>query len=232
MLDNEITKPQNFEEMLKWRSELKYLPSFMREFDKFSKVFYFLHECIGTPDESPFYKSLNYRQGTIYVVDMFLWTLAKYGYTLQKSRIKGCDFADITESMEKLYSARKTENYDNVLTDIINYKGSRKLNKCRIGDNPKNLPDFLKDFHDQKYVFRFIHTIINRENDENHILEQISFVDAQIYTIDYFLFIMFKYGYTIQKSRAKFDFYNLEQDIKKMKENNNESFVNMLKESK
>lgn len=232
MLEKELTKPQNFDEMFKWRSELKYLPSFMRSFDKFSKVFYFLHECIGTPEKSTFNQSLNYRQGTIYVVDMFLWTLAKYGYTLQRSRIRGCDFADIVESMEKLYSARRTEHYESVLTDIINYKGSRKLNESRTGDNPKNLPDFLKDFHDQKYVFKFIHTIIDRENDENHILEQISFVDAQIYTIDYFLFIMFKYGYTIQKSRAKFDFYNIEQDIKKMKENQAESFVNMLKESK
>jgi hypothetical protein len=216
---------EHFHEMFKWRSDLKYLPSSMRTFDKFSKVFYFLHECIGAPDENLFYKHLNYRQGTIYVVDMFLWTMAKYGYTLQRSRIRGCDFADITESMEKLYSARRTEHYESILTDIINYKGSRKLNESRTGDNPKNLPDFLKDFHDQKYVFKFIHTIIDRENDKDHILEQVSYADAQIYTIDYFLFIMFKYGYTLQKSRAKLNFYDLKKDIEKMKNKESENFI-------
>jgi len=214
--------------LFKWRSDLKFLPNNMRTFDKFRNVFRFLHECIGEDKELP-HKQLNYRQGTLYIIDIFLWSLAQYGYTLQKSRVKGCNFANLEESMHNLDISRRNNTYDEVFLDIINYKTEKKLNSYRTGDNPKYLPDFIKDFHDQKNLFKFIHSTIKVEDDDkDHILKQISYVEAQIYTIDYFLFIMFKYGYSLQKSRAKVSFFDIDYQMKKWKEKNNDNFLNML----
>lgn len=71
----------------------------------------------------------------------------------------------------------------------------------------KYLPSMIRDFHDQKDLFKTIH-LLYRKND---IKKQMpTWVQGHIYTIDWFLWYMASRGYTLQKSRKKVEFKPLE----------------------
>lgn len=71
------------------------------------------------------------------------------------------------------------------------------------------LPEFLKDFHDQKKVFKKLQQWKSALGDD----PPNNWVDNHIYTIDYFLWIMALHGYKLQKIRAKdIEFLNI-QDL-------------------
>ena len=71
-------------------------------------------------------------------------------------------------------------------------------------DELKYLPEFLRDFHDQKEIFKHMHEIYRGSDSLT-----VGWVDGQIYTIDCFLWYMASRGYTLQKSRKKVKFRDL-----------------------
>ena len=78
----------------------------------------------------------------------------------------------------------------------------------------KYLPDILKDFHDQKDLFKTFWDWWGREI-ENEL--GITWSDAHIFTIDKFLWFMGLHGYKLQKDRSKgVDFYDINDSIKAM----------------
>jgi hypothetical protein len=94
------------------------------------------------------------------------------------------------------------------------------------------LPSFLKDFHDQKDVFKLLNRIITLRNKSDHS-NLPNWINAQIYTIDIFLWCMAFYGYKLQKIKTKdIVFGNLADDIKKMKDEQAKQFVKILNEQK
>mgnify|MGYP003432310755 CR=1 FL=1 len=70
----------------------------------------------------------------------------------------------------------------------------------------KHLPVFLRDFHDQKDLFKFMHHLYK---DNLKAEEKPNWVQGQIYTIDWFLWFIASHGYTLQKSRKKIRFYKI-----------------------
>lgn len=77
------------------------------------------------------------------------------------------------------------------------------------------LPPFMRDFHDQKDVFKFLDDVKERsikKNGGSH-MAGMSWVDSHIYTIDIFLWVMARHGYTLQRSRKKLPFSDIEQTI-------------------
>lgn len=93
-----------------------------------------------------------------------------------------------------------------------------KLRKWR--NDGKYLPEFLRDFHDQKDFFKFLHETMKIE--EHAYAKDINFVAGQCYVIDCFLYKLAAYGYTLQKSRANQNFDDLEETIsQKNKERQN-----------
>jgi len=70
--------------------------------------------------------------------------------------------------------------------------------------NEGNLPAFLKDFHDQKDIFKGMHELYEKDFKERPNMP--SWADAHVYIVDFFLWYMGSRGYTLQKSRKKFDF--------------------------
>lgn len=76
----------------------------------------------------------------------------------------------------------------------------------------KYLPEFMRDFHDQKDLFK----TIQRLYAENDTLKNMpgSWVDHHVYTIDYFLWFMAQHGYTLQRNRSAVEFYNIHDTIK------------------
>lgn len=83
------------------------------------------------------------------------------------------------------------------------------------------LPDVMRDFHDQKDLFKAIHEIIS----ENDGTKAISWRDAHIYTIDVFLWFMARRGYTLQRTRRRGNFRDLAADVQAKTEKRNAAFM-------
>ena len=61
------------------------------------------------------------------------------------------------------------------------------------------LPEPMRDFHDQKDLFKAMSQLYG----EPMAKHAPSWIDAQIFTVDYFLWFMASRGYTLQKCRKK-----------------------------
>lgn len=85
------------------------------------------------------------------------------------------------------------------------------------------LPDVLRDFHDQKDVFKAMHNLQQPKGPSD--LEAgafaLDFVTGQCYVIDRFLWFMARRGYTLQRSRARLPFRDLQADVKAATEKRN-----------
>jgi hypothetical protein len=90
----------------------------------------------------------------------------------------------------------------------------------------KYLPEFMRDFHDQKLLFKWIGHIIDkgRADPAKRLADMPSWVDAHIYTIDFFLWYMAKCGYTLQKTRTKLEFYNIEATLEDFQKKLNKEY--------
>jgi hypothetical protein len=93
------------------------------------------------------------------------------------------------------------------------------------------LPDLLKDFHDQKELFKAIHQLYK----DNESLRKMpnSWVDNHIFVIDYFLWFMGQHGYKLQKVRKKgVQFYDLQKTIDEMNGKRANTLLEILSNNK
>ncbi len=88
------------------------------------------------------------------------------------------------------------------------------------------LPKFMRDFHDQKDLFK---TIFDRVNMKDDSWQKITWIQAHIFTIDCFLWFMAKRGYTLQKSRVKAEFRSIEHDLKESADIREKAFYDHMK---
>lgn len=86
------------------------------------------------------------------------------------------------------------------------------------------LPSFLRDFHDQKDVFKAMHDTIGNANENGNAR------DGHIYVIDTFLWYMGRCGYTLQKSRKNVEFKDMQDDIERSKKCRREAFARVISE--
>lgn len=82
----------------------------------------------------------------------------------------------------------------------------------RDGDH---LPEPLRDFHDQKDLFKAMHEIV-QEPEYEHI-KRPTCVEGQCYVIDVFLWFMARRGWTLQRTRRKGEYRDLDSDIESVK---------------
>lgn len=78
------------------------------------------------------------------------------------------------------------------------------------------LPDFMRDFHDQKDLFKALQEVVDRRNDRDGNLSytaEITWVGAHVYTVDVFLWVLAKHGYTLQRSRKRVAFKSIHDFI-------------------
>jgi hypothetical protein len=81
-------------------------------------------------------------------------------------------------------------------------------------DDGKYLPPVMRDFHFQKDLFKTI-----SELDTSKCTVKLpTWMEAAVYVIDIFLWFMARRGYTLQKSRARCDFRDLQEDVSKATE--------------
>lgn len=88
------------------------------------------------------------------------------------------------------------------------------------------LPPPLRDFHDQKDLFKTIHDTYDLSN--NPYCKDIPWISGQCYVIDIFLWFMAKHGWTLQRSRQKIEFRDLYDDVQAAQEKSLEGFKNIL----
>ena len=62
------------------------------------------------------------------------------------------------------------------------------------------LPERLRDFHDQKDLFKSMHYLYQ---DGEGAKDKPNWVDGHVYVIDWFLWFMASRGYTLQKTRKQ-----------------------------
>jgi hypothetical protein len=80
----------------------------------------------------------------------------------------------------------------------------------------ENLPYFMKDFHDQKDLFKAIYEKWKDGEPDHKVLEDINREDAQVFTIDFFLWWMGLHGYKLQKIKNKnIEFHDPIQTLRK-----------------
>ena len=82
------------------------------------------------------------------------------------------------------------------------------------------LPEFMRDFHDQKDLFKSIHGRLDQAHEKDPKFEVMpeSWRDAHVYTVDAFLWFMARHGYTLQRSRRHYSFgniYDLREEYRK-----------------
>lgn len=96
------------------------------------------------------------------------------------------------------------------------------------------LPPVLRDFHDQKDIFKAMHETITGHDviNGNGVVTPVNWISGQIYVIDVFLWFMARRGYTLQRSRAKVEFRNLAADVKAKEDARNSAFYAALKGEK
>lgn len=78
-------------------------------------------------------------------------------------------------------------------------------------EGQQHLPSTLRDFHDQKDLFAALHELSDVESHE--LAGSIDRVAGQSYVIDVFLWFMARRGYTLQRSRARMPFRDLQKDV-------------------
>ena len=87
----------------------------------------------------------------------------------------------------------------------------------------KHLPPFLRDFHDQKRVFKLLGEIAARSEAKHP-----DWVTAHCYTIDIFLWAMASYGWTLQRSRSDVAFADLDEALAEMQAREAEALRELL----
>lgn len=78
------------------------------------------------------------------------------------------------------------------------------------------LPDFMRDFHDQKDLFKALQEVVERRNEKDGKLSythDLTWVTAHVYTVDVFLWVLARHGYTLQRSRKRVTFSDVHDFI-------------------
>ena len=83
-----------------WLNSARYLPAPLRDFHDAKSVFKTIHARIKD-DPQAMIKRPSWVEGQCYVIDTFLWFMARRGYTLQRSRVK-IPFRDLAADIEEV----------------------------------------------------------------------------------------------------------------------------------
>ena len=99
----------------------------------------------------------------------------------------------------------------------------------------RHIPPFLRDFHDQKDIFKWIWRGIAEARQRNPVdgfdyLAGMTWTGAQVFVIDYFLWFMAVHGYTLQPTYPKRGFASWSESIREMKAEDAAAFRKILDE--
>ena len=100
-----------------------------------------------------------------------------------------------------------------------------KRDRFLKGDSYRYLPRFLRDFHDQKAVFKSVERHMGRDRDSYGV----DWMAGQCYVVDRFLKYMALHGYTLQRTQVSgIDFCDLDATLREDRNRDVEVFKQML----
>lgn len=85
------------------------------------------------------------------------------------------------------------------------------------------LPEVLRDFHDQKNIFKAIHQMTQVE--EHDYCKEVTWIAGHCYVIDIFLWWMARRGYTLQRTHRRGNFRDLIEDVTEQTEKRGAAFM-------
>lgn len=103
---------------------------------------------------------------------------------------------------------------------------ARKINVDQWLKSGEYLPEPLRDFHDQKAVFKAMHELVREQPDAT--VRRPGWIEGQCYVIDVFLWFMARRGWTLQRTRRHGDFRDLEADVRARTEERDASDAALL----
>lgn len=96
-------------------------------------------------------------------------------------------------------------------------------------ESGKHLPDFMRDFHDCKDVFKAMHAMYAHGEQGKPEHERMpNFRSGMCYTVDWFLWFMALHGWTLQRSRADVDFRDIHATVEEDRKASTEAFRSAL----
>jgi hypothetical protein len=91
-----------------------YLPKPLRDFHDSKEVFKTMHSIVAV-EKNEYAKDVSWVAGQCYVIDIFLWFMARRGWTLQRSRVDA-DFRDLGADI-KARRDQETEAFRQMLAE-------------------------------------------------------------------------------------------------------------------
>ena len=85
---------------------------------------------------------------------------------------------------------------------------TEKKSNTEWRENMEHLPIFMRDFHDQKSLFKALSSSFANADEC-----PLNFRDGQIYTIDWFLWFMAIHGYKLTKTTASVEYKDIDEAI-------------------
>lgn len=101
------------DETTAWLQSHAHLPPFLRDFHDQKDLFQAMHEIIDMQSNT-IARRVDWVTGQVYVIDVFLWFMARRGYTLQRSRAKVA-FRDLHEDVTGARQLRISQGLPGVL---------------------------------------------------------------------------------------------------------------------
>lgn len=93
---------------LSWLESGKHLPVFLRDFHDAKLFFRMFHSKLRKAMVDSNLEKITWVDSHIFIIDFFLWFMAKRGYTLQKTHKKLSDKVNLKEEI-KLFDEQETE---------------------------------------------------------------------------------------------------------------------------
>lgn len=111
---------------------------------------------------------------------------------------------------------------------------SRSRSPSEYVESSDHLPARFRDFHDQKDLFKLIDDSIDWDaREQRHgVADRLPWTAAQVYVIDIFLWWMAKRGWTLQRSRARVEFHDLDEELASKRDRDVDSLRSLLEGSR
>ena len=114
---------------------------------------------------------------------------------------------------------------------------SKKITPHQYVESGRHLPTPLQDFHDCKNFFSWLERVAvshdREDGKKGWLMKELPKWDiAHIYTIDYFLWFMAQFGYTLQRSRANVEFRDLQSVLAASRKQQAENLRELLDKPK
>lgn len=96
-----------------------YLPKPLRDFHDSKEIFKMIHATMDI-NKNEYAKDITWVSGQCYVIDIFLWFMARRGWTLQRSRVNA-EFRDLSADINE-HKNSEAEIFRNILAEHSHYE--------------------------------------------------------------------------------------------------------------